>query len=177
MDIQILVPLIWQDKSMQYMYICFTKHFHSIRIEFCPTENESVYFMSPPCNGETYCFWQSCLSVRPSVRLSHFAARITQTPFMLETRNFTGLLPSMSCCAPPYFGLPPFGKFWNIPDKLLKMAIFNFAARVTQKPIKLDCWNFTGLLPNMSCCAPPYFGLPTPCKFWIIPLLVVCRTV
>ena len=54
-----------------------------------------------------------------------FAAHISQQLYGLESWNFTGMLASMSCCAPLYFELSPPDHFWVIALDKLKFYKIN----------------------------------------------------
>ena len=53
------------------------------------------------------------------------SAPTRQAPDGLESSNFTGLLASMSCCAPLYFGLSPLDHVWVITLERLKFYTMN----------------------------------------------------
>ena len=105
--------------------------------------------------------------------MTDFASRITHQPLSLESSNFTGMFLSMSCGAPPIFGLPPPDNFgvmapWNIPIFIKKIT--NFASHITPQPLGLESSSFTWMFLNMSCGAPPIFGLPPPDNFGVMAL-------
>ena len=81
--------------------------------------------------------------------MTNFAARVTPKLFGLHPSNFTGMLSSLTCGAPPYFELSPLDDFGVIaPDKLkfhinyvspiLKMGRHIVFARVVCLSVRLS---------------------------------------
>lgn len=93
------------------------------------------------------------------VLMTHFAARVTQKPLRLDSWNFTGMLPSISCCAPLYFQFSPPDNFGVLVPDLLEFYITydKLWATHNSESNTARVWNFTGILPSMNFCAPLCF--------------------